>query len=142
MQQLIDTYKNFKNIWLKMGERSDTLLTHVWKLLWSSLEKTEKKSTANESHSAGWTLQFFIFYQDNLRSATICRPESGRCGSFFPFLNNLLPFHRSRFLFNITLDWLLFSPRSRNSLNQVYHIFSTNLLIMFELYYKRFKILI
>ena len=42
-------------------------------------------STADESHSAGWKLQFYWLFLDSLWSTADYRHESGRCCSFLLF---------------------------------------------------------
>ena len=90
---------------LTRGERSDTYLTHVCRLLQSveCLEINRKKTGAFAQHcgfhqlwraiESWWKPQcwqkasvFFLFSQDTLYFAPVCRHQSGRYWSFLPYL--------------------------------------------------------
>ena len=101
-------YKCKKKTWkgemiknkLQRGERSDSCITQICRLLWSvvspenrSFQATQftsallllSTSAADERHNAGWKFLFSIYLLDFLRSAAIFRYELGRCHFFLLF---------------------------------------------------------
>ena len=86
-----------KNILIRRKE-SDTYLATVSRHRWSSwitMKKDEPSSTeeegssssADEGHSAGWKLQYFIFFHYNPRT-TMMSTDSSQVGvALFPLIN-------------------------------------------------------
>ena len=98
--------------WLNRGERSETYLTNVWRLLWSivSLGKIERK----QEHSASLQMMeaivlaeyscfplVFLRTQDSLHSVAVCRHESSGCHSFLPYLATFFYFTFPGFPFTL-----------------------------------------
>ena len=85
---LLQVYRNLISI-LKRREESNTYLFHVCRHRRSRqvmMKIADSTSTADESHSAGWKLQFHQFSLWSVCSGDVYRHDTGRCRSLPFFL--------------------------------------------------------